>query len=60
MVSFNRLEYLQVEYCGNRNVDDDEERDCGFTSECTDDCCYPASGPDAKRGCQLKPGTPIR
>jgi len=49
-------ECAQVGYCGNRNVEDDEECDCGFTSECTDDCCYPAGGPDAKLGCKLKPG----
>ncbi|CAF0765915.1 unnamed protein product [Adineta steineri] len=49
-------ECLQVGYCGNRNVEDDEECDCGFISECTDDCCYPAGGPDAKLGCKLKPG----
>jgi disintegrin and metalloproteinase domain-containing protein 10 len=49
-------ECSQVGYCGNRNVEDDEECDCGFISECTDDCCYPAGGPDAKLGCKLKPG----
>jgi len=54
------LECAQVGYCGNRNVEDDEECDCGFTSECTDDCCYPAGGPDAKLGCKLKPGARCR
>ncbi|CAF3627649.1 unnamed protein product [Rotaria sp. Silwood1] len=49
-------ECSQVGYCGNRNVEDDEECDCGFISECTDDCCYPAGGSDAKLGCKLKPG----
>ncbi|CAF3794038.1 unnamed protein product, partial [Rotaria magnacalcarata] len=49
-------ECSQVGYCGNRNVEDNEECDCGFISECTDDCCYPAGGPDAKLGCKLKPG----
>lgn len=54
------IECSQVGYCGNRNVEDDEECDCGFTSECTDDCCYPAGGPDAKLGCKLKPGARCR
>ena len=57
---FSRLECSQVGYCGNRNVEDDEECDCGFISECTDDCCYPAGGPDAKLGCKLKPGARCR
>ena len=54
------IECSQVGYCGNRNVEDDEECDCGFISECTDDCCYPAGGPDAKLGCKLKPGARCR
>ncbi|CAM4791104.1 unnamed protein product [Rotaria magnacalcarata] len=53
---FTSIECSQVGYCGNRNVEDNEECDCGFISECTDDCCYPAGGPDAKLGCKLKPG----
>jgi len=57
---FILIECLQVGYCGNRNVEDDEECDCGFISECTDDCCYPAGGPDAKLGCKLKPGARCR
>ncbi|CAF1195014.1 unnamed protein product [Adineta steineri] len=48
-------ECSQTGYCGNRNVEDDEECDCGFMSECTDKCCYPAGGPDAKLSCKLKP-----
>ncbi|CAF0780039.1 unnamed protein product [Didymodactylos carnosus] len=50
-------ECTQVGYCGNRNVEDDEECDCGFTDECTDKCCYPAGGPNAKLGCRLRSGS---
>ncbi|CAF1004300.1 unnamed protein product, partial [Didymodactylos carnosus] len=50
-------ECTQVGYCGNRNVEDDEECDCGFTDECTDKCCYPAGGPNAKLGCKLRSGS---
>ncbi|UJR16435.1 hypothetical protein I4U23_003337 [Adineta vaga] len=49
-------ECSQSGYCGNRNVEDGEECDCGFVSECTDHCCYPADGPDPKLSCKLKPG----
>ncbi|CAF1419948.1 unnamed protein product [Rotaria magnacalcarata] len=49
-------ECSQIGYCGNRNVEDNEECDCGFISECTDHCCYPADVSDAKLGCKLKPG----
>ena len=54
------IECLQVGYCGNRNVEDDEECDCGFASECTDHCCYPAGGSNEKLGCKLKPGARCR
>ncbi|CAF3951732.1 unnamed protein product [Rotaria sordida] len=49
-------ECSKVGYCGNRNVEDDEECDCGFSSECTDHCCYPADVSDAKLSCKLKSG----
>ena len=42
-------------HCGNRHVDDGEECDCGFISECTDTCCYPAGEADPKLGCTLRP-----
>ncbi len=54
------IECSQIGYCGNRNVEDNEECDCGFISECTDDCCYPAGGSDPKLGCKLKPGARCR
>jgi disintegrin and metalloproteinase domain-containing protein 10 len=59
-VNFIFVECSQVGYCGNRNVEDNEECDCGYISECTDDCCYPAGGPDPKLGCKLKPGARCR
>jgi hypothetical protein len=60
LVSRLTAECSQIGYCGNRNVEDDEQCDCGFISECTDDCCYPAGGPDAKLGCKLKSGARCR
>ncbi|CAF1116655.1 unnamed protein product [Rotaria sp. Silwood1] len=45
----------KIGYCGNRNIEDDEECDCGFTSECTDHCCYPADVSNSKLSCKLKP-----
>ncbi len=54
------IECSQIGYCGNRNVEDDEECDCGFSSECTDQCCYPAEGSDPKLACKLKPGARCR
>lgn len=49
------LDCSQAGFCGNRNVEENEECDCGFLSECTDPCCYPADGPDSNRACRLKP-----
>ena len=49
------LDCSQVGYCGNRNVEENEECDCGFLSECTDPCCYPADGLDSNLACRLKP-----
>ena len=54
------IECSQIEYCGNRHVDDGEECDCGFRSECTENCCYPAGGSDPKLACKLKPGAHCR
>lgn len=49
-------ECSQIGYCGNRNVEDNEECDCGFVSECTDNCCYPAGSSNPNLSCKLKPG----
>ena len=50
-------------YCGNRQVEDLEQCDCGIKEVCESDtlgdsCCN--SDPDGELGCTLKPGASCR
>ncbi|XP_042264262.1 disintegrin and metalloproteinase domain-containing protein 10 [Thunnus maccoyii] len=41
--------------CGNGLVEGEEQCDCGYVDQCTDNCCYNANEEEGKK-CKLKPG----
>ncbi|KAM4744814.1 disintegrin and metalloproteinase domain-containing protein 10 [Anableps anableps] len=41
--------------CGNGLVENGEQCDCGYSSDCKDPCCYNADEEEGKK-CKLKPG----
>jgi disintegrin and metalloproteinase domain-containing protein 10 len=46
--------------CGNMIVESGEQCDCGFTTDCTDKCCYPADYVDPTKRCKLTPSSKCR
>ncbi|KAI8424086.1 hypothetical protein MSG28_002694 [Choristoneura fumiferana] len=45
----------QPAICGNGVVEEGEECDCGWTSECTDKCCHPQAARPNYKPCTLTP-----
>ncbi|XP_061190594.1 disintegrin and metalloproteinase domain-containing protein 10-like [Saccostrea echinata] len=52
---YNCFTQSNMAFCGNGIVEEGEECDCGYDSDCTDKCCNPqqTSGPDSN-ACTLK------
>ncbi|CAF0721754.1 unnamed protein product [Didymodactylos carnosus] len=52
----------KIAFCGNGIVDGNEECDCGYPDECTEQCCYPAETiiNGYQMGCKRKPGAICR
>jgi disintegrin and metalloproteinase domain-containing protein 10 len=46
--------------CGNMLVEQGEECDCGYDTECKETCCYSADNPDPNKRCKLKPNKQCR
>jgi disintegrin and metalloproteinase domain-containing protein 10 len=46
--------------CGNQIVEPGEQCDCGYSTDCTETCCYPADHVDPKKRCTLTPNSACR